>query len=32
VDEKLGANPKVACKELAKWMKKWMKMDETPIV
>jgi hypothetical protein len=29
VDEKLGTTPKVACKELAQWMKNWIKMDET---
>jgi hypothetical protein len=31
VDEKLGATPKVVCKELAQWMKTWMKMDETSL-
>ncbi len=31
VDEKLGASPKVVCKELAQWMKTWMKMDETSL-
>jgi len=31
MDEKLGATLKVACKELAQWMKNWMKMDETSL-
>jgi hypothetical protein len=31
MDEKLGATLKVACKELAQWMKTWMKMDETSL-
>jgi hypothetical protein len=31
VDENLGATPKVACKELAQWMKTWMKMYETSL-
>jgi hypothetical protein len=28
---KTGSYPKVACKELAQWMKTWMKMDETSL-
>jgi len=31
MDEKLGTTPKVACKELAQWMKTCMKMDETSL-